>query len=237
MHYHMQLTMLRQRWRRSVACVQARNGSRTVMKGAANKAASKAKQAAGKATKSAKQATNKASSTVKQNTKKTAKQASPPKGARKTVRYALSPERKFFRTYSRPMTRLCSAVQEPIGMVSGLAQTLQSLTCCSIAEIENSTVSAVFSSRTQLHYLHDKSVGGVLTQQNLATTHGMAPTGPSSWVRTHTCSLKLSSLPTVILFCANIQHVLSTARFSIVHARHSRFGLLLQVPSQTLLTT
>ncbi|KAL3151132.1 hypothetical protein ABBQ38_012998 [Trebouxia sp. C0009 RCD-2024] len=59
--------------------LKASNGSRIVMKGAANKAASKLKNAA-----------NKASSTAKQTTKKVAKKApSPPKGARKTVRSRL----------------------------------------------------------------------------------------------------------------------------------------------------
>ena len=59
---------------------QASNGSRTVMKGAANKLAGKAKSA-----------TKQAASKATQSAKKIAKKAptSPPKGARKTVRQAL----------------------------------------------------------------------------------------------------------------------------------------------------
>ena len=59
---------------------QASNGSRTVMKGAANKLAGKAKSA-----------TKQAASKATQSAKKVAKKAptSPPKGARKTVRQAL----------------------------------------------------------------------------------------------------------------------------------------------------
>ena len=73
--------------------VQAKNGSRTVMKNAANKAASKAKQAASKATTTVKKTQGKAATQAKQTVKKAAKQApSPPKGARKTVRCALPQE-------------------------------------------------------------------------------------------------------------------------------------------------
>ena len=62
-------------------CAQASNGSRTVMKGAANKLAGKAKSA-----------TKQAASKATQSAKKVAKKAptSPPKGARKTVRHVLS---------------------------------------------------------------------------------------------------------------------------------------------------